>query len=188
MFLRLITVILAVLLLNACKQCPNCQNGGTCANGVCICQKNYTGTLCEKDNCTGVNCPSGQTCSNGVCKCPDGYQGAVCDQLVTAQFADTFNVVETAAGKTRTYTAYITSNGPPSLLQLKLTPMYRGTTIYGTVTPYQSGITIFHQTPPNFDDVYGSGSMSSGNINLNITYDSAGTAPKVTVLYKMTRL
>eukprot|EP00049_Salpingoeca_infusionum_P023284 m.11305 g.11305 ORF g.11305 m.11305 type:complete len:187 (-) comp5694_c0_seq1:2038-2598(-) len=56
-----------------------CQNGGTCAAGVCICQTGiYTGTVCETPICA-LACLNGGTCTGpGFCTCPSGFSGIQC--------------------------------------------------------------------------------------------------------------
>ena len=56
----------------SCDKCKNvdCQNGGTCDKGKCICPTGYSGVNCEiKDNCYGVTCQNGGTCADGKCNC-----------------------------------------------------------------------------------------------------------------------
>lgn len=181
-------MLLLILSANSCKQCKDCQNGGTCINAKCICTENYSGDHCEKDLCVGVVCNNGGTCKGGLCKCAAGYQGIHCDELVTDLFTDSFHVIQTVGSSTTTYEAKIYANGPPSLLQLKIKPTYHGLTVYGTVKAYENTIEIFHQSPAGYTDVYGSGTYSGGELNMLINYDSTDAAPPVSVRFKMQRV
>ena len=56
----------------------NCQNGGTCSDGLCDCPVEWQGTLCETKSCHGVDCKNGGTCTEGVCNCPAEWTGNKC--------------------------------------------------------------------------------------------------------------
>jgi hypothetical protein len=83
----LTNVIFGLLLLLAGCSDPcdevNCLNGGTCADGTCVCPEGFTGVSCETavviDPCADVNCLNGGTCNDGTCACPEGFTGTFCE-------------------------------------------------------------------------------------------------------------
>lgn len=81
----IVLFIFSFLVYAACQKdkCKDvqCQNGGTCNEGVCNCPDGYSGTYCEvKAPCTGVVCLNGGTCVDGTCECADGYTGERCEK------------------------------------------------------------------------------------------------------------
>ena len=65
------------------KRCEGveCQNGGTCVEGVCDCPDGVQGSLCERvDHCTDKECQNGGRCVNGECRCPEGFAGENCEK------------------------------------------------------------------------------------------------------------
>lgn len=58
-----------------------CQHGGTCVQGQCVCPLNYEGEHCENAICS-VSCFNGGQCSDpgfNNCTCPKGYTGSLCE-------------------------------------------------------------------------------------------------------------
>ena len=84
-----------------------CRNGGTCEKGICHCEPDFTGLLCETgdyfyrimsekknkckeifnmagsvfvDLCDGINCQNSGECKAGVCECSSAqYTGVHCE-------------------------------------------------------------------------------------------------------------
>ena len=62
--------------------CANvqCQNGGTCDEGMCLCLAGFEGELCQEnvDDCIDVSCNNG-SCVDGLnefyCDCFSGFTG-----------------------------------------------------------------------------------------------------------------
>lgn len=64
-----------------------CYNGGTCADGTCICATGYIGRNCEEGNpCDTMVCQNGGSCAYGKCNCPDGYEGSRCEEDSRTKF------------------------------------------------------------------------------------------------------
>ena len=65
----------------------NCQNGGTCANQICTCLPQYTGSFCENSlittQCGSFPCKNKGICFNAnngyICSCPSNYAGLNCE-------------------------------------------------------------------------------------------------------------
>ncbi len=81
-----ILMLLVIAMMNsACKIDPckdiDCQNGGICDKGDCICQNGYTGERCQTkiDPCANISCQNGGYCGDGSCHCPQGYSGIYCE-------------------------------------------------------------------------------------------------------------
>ncbi|CAJ0941334.1 unnamed protein product, partial [Mesorhabditis belari] len=56
------------------KKCVN----GTLANGICLCDFGYTGTMCHRK----MNCDTLERLPNGSCEpCVKGWAGADCDRI-----------------------------------------------------------------------------------------------------------
>jgi len=71
-----------------------CQNGGSCANGLCQCRTGYTGTNCEESMmCTTDPCKNDGTCVQVQfrCDCLAGYEGTSCDVQVPPSPNATFD-------------------------------------------------------------------------------------------------
>lgn len=66
---------------NSCAS-VQCQNGGSCNNGLCTCPAGYTGTNCTTPSCSPTPCQNSGTCaisgSTYTCTCTAGYTGANC--------------------------------------------------------------------------------------------------------------
>merc|ERR1711871_517213 len=60
----------------ACEPSHNCNDHGTCMNGVCKCDLAWTGAACER-----INCNDHGEGVNGVCKCDKNYKGTHCETL-----------------------------------------------------------------------------------------------------------
>lgn len=80
-FVMAILSITVMITFQSCDKCrdTNCQNGGTCDDGICDCPPGYSGANCEIEPCTYVqwtgtgSCQSGYyPVSNTGC-CPDGF-------------------------------------------------------------------------------------------------------------------
>ena len=82
LFIFLIACVV-VFSLNSCKKdkCKKveCQNGGTCLEGVCDCPTGFIGENCETDLCATISCQNGGTCVSGTCDCPPGFTGTNCE-------------------------------------------------------------------------------------------------------------
>ena len=77
-----------------CKD-VNCQNGGTCDKGLCICPSGYTGVNCEiVDKCWNIVCANGGTCVDGKCNCPLGYEGVQCETATRDKYLGPWIVTE----------------------------------------------------------------------------------------------
>ena len=83
----------------------NCHNNGQCANGICFCNSEYTGTYCNitaQPKCTENSCATCETCNmntgfcelidrccgrgeyfNDQCFCKRGYSGVDCSTSLT---------------------------------------------------------------------------------------------------------
>merc|ERR1711871_1310646 len=57
----------------------NCNGGGTCVTGKCICFDGFEGSNCERRSCPAANCSGHGTCVQGKCNCVLGYMGDGCD-------------------------------------------------------------------------------------------------------------
>nr|XP_054760704.1 neurogenic locus notch homolog protein 2-like [Lytechinus pictus] len=67
---------------------PECQNGGSCSDGICLCAPGYTGYQCEHRECMPA-CINGGSCVNGDCECSPDYEGQFCENVrkpVTIRF------------------------------------------------------------------------------------------------------
>ncbi|XP_070578366.1 neurogenic locus notch homolog protein 1-like isoform X4 [Ptychodera flava] len=63
-----------------------CQNGGTCLNGACICTVYFEGRLCgDRKSCEAIGCLNGGVCRNGECDCPSGFTGWLCEESVAPE-------------------------------------------------------------------------------------------------------
>lgn len=73
----------AVACTDNCKD-VQCENGGSCVEGVCDCPTGFSGANCQYNDalCVGVNCQNNGTCLNGACSCPPGYTGQFCEQTL----------------------------------------------------------------------------------------------------------
>ena len=66
---------------DTCELCPECQNGGSClSNGTCECSTPFYGDHCENKQCD-PSCQNNGTCINGVCECVAGYTGDTCENI-----------------------------------------------------------------------------------------------------------
>ena len=80
-------LILGAMCFQGCKKpdkCEGiqCQNGGTCVNGVCNCPAGFGGDNCEVFLCQDIICQNGGTCVNGTCNCPAGFGGDNCETFL----------------------------------------------------------------------------------------------------------
>lgn len=103
LFAALATIASAAMFsLESCKgnQDPclevACQNGGTCADGICDCPEYYFGTSCED------KCVKGDYV-DGVCSCKLGYEGDACDVEMRNKFLGTWQVIETCQNISNVY-------------------------------------------------------------------------------------
>ncbi len=88
--LNFILFLSLAFFLNTCKDpCKNviCYNNGYCSDGVCICQKNYSGVDCSifTDPCKDIECVHG-ICIEGYCICDVGYEGLHCETIMREKF------------------------------------------------------------------------------------------------------
>jgi hypothetical protein len=94
------------LTLTSCDDCKDvtCENGGTCAEGVCECPADYYGDMCE------VHCVNGSYAS-GACGCEAGYEGDACDVESRADMLAKYGVTDncSASGQS-TYECTIASS------------------------------------------------------------------------------
>merc|ERR1711892_286201 len=58
------------------KECDSCVHG-TCRDGECICESNWTGAECSTTYCKG-GCIYGKCREGGVCQCEPGWSGDDC--------------------------------------------------------------------------------------------------------------
>lgn len=64
-----------------------CNNGGTCAEGVCECADNYFGEACD------VECVNG-TFSGTACDCEAGFEGDACTIESREDMISSYNVTD----------------------------------------------------------------------------------------------
>jgi len=82
------------LTLTSCDDCKDvtCENGGTCAEGVCECPADYYGDMCE------VMCMDASgTYSGGACTCDVGYEGDGCETESRAKFIASYSYTTACA-------------------------------------------------------------------------------------------
>jgi hypothetical protein len=65
-----------------------CSTYGSCVDGSCVCQPDYSGTPCAVDICYQVNCGAHGSCNvsndagtEHACRCVGGWKGRQCDQV-----------------------------------------------------------------------------------------------------------
>ncbi|HAW18955.1 MAG TPA: hypothetical protein DCX14_02130 [Flavobacteriales bacterium] len=82
-WMRLLFAVFVVLFFIGCDQCARvkCLNGGTCYNGVCVCEDGYARPSCLKDTCFQVNPCKHGNCEYGYCICDENWIGEKCDSL-----------------------------------------------------------------------------------------------------------
>jgi hypothetical protein len=95
----LVTLSIFILTFISCQKddCKkvDCQNGGTCDKGACICPSGYTGVNCEiVDKCWNMVCANGGTCVDGKCNCPVGYEGVQCETVTRDRYLGPWIVTE----------------------------------------------------------------------------------------------
>nr|CDJ95832.1 EGF and NHL repeat and YD repeat domain containing protein [Haemonchus contortus] len=63
---------------------PDCSGHGRCGDeGVCQCEKGWTGEGCELRACSHPTCSDHGVCMNGQCYCADGWRGKECAEQIT---------------------------------------------------------------------------------------------------------
>ena len=66
---------------DTCELCPDCENGGTyISDGTCECSTPFYGDCCENKLCD-PSCQNNGTCINEVCECVTGYTGDTCENI-----------------------------------------------------------------------------------------------------------
>ncbi|KAK6047183.1 EGF-like domain protein [Cooperia oncophora] len=62
---------------------PDCSGHGRCGDeGVCHCEKGWTGEGCELRACSNPTCSDHGVCVNGQCYCADGWRGVECAEPI----------------------------------------------------------------------------------------------------------
>ena len=92
--LPLLLVLCSAFALVSCDDCRKieCNNGGTCSEGICACPEGFSGTYCDaEDLCITqeVECLNDGECLGGECDCKTFYYGESCaDYCVYGTYAD----------------------------------------------------------------------------------------------------
>ena len=78
-----IALLCSSIIFVSCDACRKveCENGGTCVEGICDCPEGYSGTTCNvEDLCVTQNvvCENGHNCITGTCDCKQPYYGELC--------------------------------------------------------------------------------------------------------------
>ncbi|KAJ7985495.1 hypothetical protein DPEC_G00352620 [Dallia pectoralis] len=81
---RLVSTILCVH--QPLCQPKNCSGHGICQDGICQCQKGWSGTGCDVAFCHQASCGSHGVCSQGGCVCDAGWRGENCSQVCALGF------------------------------------------------------------------------------------------------------
>lgn len=79
----ILVALVASLAMVSCDPCKkvDCNNGGDCLEGVCVCPDGYSGEYCDTvDLCIvdSVVCENGGECIDGECDCATFYYGENC--------------------------------------------------------------------------------------------------------------
>ena len=142
------------LIYSSCKKdaCSgvNCQNGGACSGGKCVCPSGYIGTYCENDACQNVTCQNNGWCLAGICHCPQGYSGTYCE---TESKGDVTFYTSTNYG-----TVSVSINGQSGGISYPIT--------FGTPSCNESGCANFSLSPGTYSF---SASCSIGTWSGNVT-------------------
>jgi hypothetical protein len=168
----------SIVTYTSCKEdkCKNivCANGGSCAEGKCVCPTGYTGTVCENapvvDPCANVICQNGGTCSNGNCTCATGYEGTNCQTLSRAKFIGTYVGTEQCTMGTDAYSLVLSAH--TDNMKLTLTNLYnQGFTATCTIT----GTNTFTFSGTDGSATYsGAGTFSNNQITINYQISDIG--------------
>lgn len=62
---------------------------GTCGDGICNCEPEWTGVACGEKLCL-PGCEEHGVCLNGTCQCQQGWNGENC-QICKCHFSSFFN-------------------------------------------------------------------------------------------------
>ncbi len=78
----------------------DCGEHGTCVEGICECDENYSGDQCEiyTDPCYGVNCGEHGSCTDGICICTDGFTDDRCETPPPRKYVFITEVIEYPGG------------------------------------------------------------------------------------------
>jgi len=153
--------------LTSCDECKDvtCDNGGTCAEGVCECPADYYGDACE------TKCVNG-TYSDGACGCDAGYEGDGCETESRAVMIGTYLGSDacSSTGATSSYTSTVAaaSASADGVLITGLWDRFFINNITGTVDGDK--ITIATQEPDSDGyTISGTGTYADGVISWSYT-------------------
>ena len=147
---------------DACKK-VNCQNGGLCDNGGCVCPTGYSGARCEiYEPCMTITCMNGGTCVDGKCNCPLGFEGQYCETISRNKFFGLWVVTED--GTTSNPAQYTVSLVAGSTANEVRILNFRNTSSNSVIAfVYRDTIRILPQNIGGFD-ISGEG-MLTGDLN-----------------------
>jgi hypothetical protein len=155
-----------------------CQNGGTCNNGSCDCPAGFTGTNCQTPVGTGVcatfACEHGDTMaigSNCFCQCDPGYTGEHCDQLERTEYIGTYDASTNCSGTPANYVITIVAGTADNRIAINNIDQAGHTT---TATVSGGGFDIPTQAFGS-GTITGSGSISSGTLQMYFTKNNSGS-------------
>ncbi len=155
------------LTLTSCDECRDvtCENGGTCAEGICECADDFFGDACEAE------CVNG-TYADGTCGCDAGYEGEACTVLSRADMIGSYtgNDACSSTGASSDYNSIVTASSASDegVLISGLWAKFFINTISGTVDG--NVITIANQEPDGDGfTIEGTGTYTDGGIAWNFT-------------------
>lgn len=166
---------LCFFMFSSCRdKCKDvvCLNGGTCADGDCICPEPWGGADCSinTDPCHDVNCLNGGSCTNGACVCPHGYEGVDCGTSSVTKFVGIYSGKEQCSTGSYEYTVQMAPSAT-NITNLLIDNLYESNMVI-TATLDQGSTMSFSipDTTLNSITIQGTGSINSTGTTVTINY------------------
>lgn len=170
-------LLLSLLSSSGCEtdacETLDCQNGGECLDGACLCPPGIIGKECDIiiDPCLALECVNG-TCiplseTEAFCQCENGYEGDLCEKAWTSKFATGYDAVEVCNGNGLGFPVDVVVG--PRFNQITI-ENFRNVGAKVVADLINARVVNIYEQPMTFGFVSGAGSMSLDEQELTLNF------------------